>query len=351
MDAPQGPDASAGQGPRASLAELRARLARVIPELAALAARGLPTVEAPRAACYAVTGVGGSHAPARLLVATLRGLGQRARFVPLSAFAEEHVTPRPDEALCVFSQGLSPNASLPLAVAPAFREAFLFTSVEASAPRLATFVASGGQVLTLPPPHESAGLLRVLGPPLAMLAAVLFAHVAARVPLPDGELERLAPALLAAELRAQRALAALPERALRAPLAFVTSGRAPELGVGLAIKWLEGLGRPEPPVWDVLEIAHGPFHVFYTEPRLLVALGAAAPSPLVQRLAGMLAPDRHALVHLPTALESACARLEIEVAVNALFLAVFAAEPRELSDWPSKGLDEALYGLTAPPRS
>ena len=357
----------------ASVDDLRARVARVIPELTQLASRGFPggrpggtgttgrasggdgrgpagAVDGARdgtdASAFAVTGVGGSSAPARLLVATFESLGCPARFVPLSAFAEGTARPRPREALCVFSQGLSPNALLALGCAFSFHDAFLFTSVGACDPALASFVEGGGHVLTLPPEHESPTLLRIAGPPIAMLAAALFAHEIAGSPIAEAELARLEPALVASSERARLAVASLPSFALDAPVAFVTSGSGLPLAAGAPIKWLEGLGVAEPPVWDVLEIAHGPFHAFYTSRCLLVALGPR--SPLVARLASMLVPDRHALLELPTRLGPSLAPLEVQVAINELFLAAFSRSPRDLFEWPSKGLDAALYGINMP---
>jgi creatinine amidohydrolase len=343
MDSQRSPES----GAQAALAELRERLARVVPELAALAARGLPAAVTPASGeRYAVTGVGGSEGPARLLVATLRSLGLGARFVPLSAFALGEVAARPGERLCVFSQGLSPNARVALSCAPRFAGGVLFTSALASSPLLAGFVAGGGRVLTLGPAEETGTLLRVVGPPVAMLAAVLFAHEVAGAPVPARALAELPSDLEAAAAAARAAIAALPAFAREAAVgrvAFVTAGEEGERGLacGLAIKWLEGLGVDEPPTWDVLEIAHGPFHAFYTEPRLLVALGEGG--ALFDRLEAMLAPGRHALLRLPA--RGPLARLVVEAAVNELFLAAFERAPRDLRDWPSKGKDAPLYAL------
>lgn len=351
MDSQRSPES----GARAATLELRERLARVVPELAALAARGLPVAIAPVSGeRYAVTGVGASAGPARLLVATLRSLGLRARFVPLSAFVEGGVaagaagqSEEAAETLCVFSQGLSPNARVALACAGRFARAFLFTSTLASSPLLTRFVAGGGQVLTLGPAEETGTLLRVVGPPVAMLAGVLFAHEVAGVPLPAGALADLPRELEGAAAAARAAIEALPAFARDAALtrvAFVTSGESGERGLacGLGLKWVEGLGVDEPPTWDVLEIAHGPFHAFYMEPRLLVALGEGG--ALFDRLEAMLAPERHALLRLPTR-AGPLARIALEPAVNELFLAAFERAPRDLGEWPSKGLDAPLYGI------
>jgi creatinine amidohydrolase len=336
-----------------SIADLRERIDRVRHELGDFARRKAEAKlldDPPRATSFAVTGVGGSDAPARLLVSALEARGIPARFLPLSCFVEGRVHARPHEGLCIFSQGLSANACIAVTKSAEFFEAFLFTSTTPADSRdVAAFVSRGGRVILLPPRESEPGLLRVVGPPIAMLAGALFAHEAAkgepRASLSSG----LAASLERARANAQKAIEGLDPAFLKADLAFVTTGHAHSLATGLAIKWLEGLRVAEPPAWDVIAVAHGPFHAFYNEKRLLLALGE--PSKLFDRLESMLAPERHVLVRIPTELPLPFARLEVEVAVNELFFAAFREAPVDLFEWPSKGLDGALYGMCAPPSS
>jgi hypothetical protein len=339
-----------------SVADLRERIDRVRHELGDFARRKAEAKlleEAPRATSFAVTGVGGSDAPARLLVSALEAQGIPARFLPLSCFVEGRVHARPHEGLCIFSQGLSPNACIAVTKSTEFFEAFLFTSTMPSDSRdVAAFVAQGGRVILLPPHESEPSLLRVVGPPIAILAGALFAHEAARGEPRASILTGLAASLERARDQARAALESLEARDpgfLKADLAFVTSGHAHSLATGLAIKWLEGLRVAEPPAWDVIAVAHGPFHAFYKDKRLLLALGE--PSKLFDRLESMLHPERHALVRISTELPLPFARLEVEVAVNEIFFAAFREAPVDLFEWPSKGLDGALYGMCAPPSS
>ncbi len=336
-----------------SVADLRERIDRVRHELGDFARRKAEAKlleEPPRATSFAVTGVGGSDAPARLLVSALEAQGIPARFLPLSCFVEGRVHARPHEGLCIFSQGLSPNACIAVTKSTEFFEAFLFTSTMPSDSRdVAAFVSRGGRVVLLPPRESEPSLLRVVGPPIAILAGALFAHEAAKGEPRASILTGLAASLERARANAQKAVESLDPAFLKADLAFVTTGHAHSLAQGLAIKWLEGLRVAEPPAWDVIAVAHGPFHAFYNEKRLLLALGE--PSKLFDRLESMLAPERHALVRIPTELPLPFARLEVEVAVNELFFAAFREAPVDLFEWPSKGLDGALYGMCAPPSS
>lgn len=330
----------------ASVEDLRARIDLVLPTLAAFDADGFSAALGDvRGERFLVTGIGASRAAARLLASSLVDLGVDARFLPLSAFACDTVQPRAGESLCVFSQRLSPNARLALGQVGRFPASYLFTSMSTDAGDLQSFVRAGGHVLTLPPRDESASLLRIVGPSVAMFAATLFAHAAARRPAPCSH-EALRALLAAARRRTSDAARALPDGACDAPLAFVVGADSHALADSLGIKWLEGLGGPEPPTWDVLEIAHGPFQSFYAEPRLLVAVGPS--SPLFERLRSMLEPERHAWLHLTTSTPAAFRRLEVEVCANELLLSCFERRPRDLFAWPSQGKDTALYGIDRP---
>ena len=70
-----------------------------------------------------VTGVGSSAGHARFLVERLQHAGTAAAFTPLSRFAAGSPGTPDEDALVVFSQGLSPNARLALAEARSWRAA------------------------------------------------------------------------------------------------------------------------------------------------------------------------------------------------------------------------------------
>jgi hypothetical protein len=292
---------------RARLAELPKCLRRVREVCAPIEPSG----------SFVVTGIGASEGPARAMATLVRGA-----FVPLSAFVDG----APDaDTLVVFSQGLSPNARLALSRASTYRRSFLFTSA-----RDATFA---GKIVVLPPEREDGTLVRVLGPTSALLAAAIASGAA-------GDVEPLFAAL-----SAPRAIAVDEER-LFGRVAFVTAGGHGELCHGARNAWLEALCTPEPPMWDVLQIAHGPFQEFFESEILLVALERdGAERELFDRLERMLVPERHRLVRLRSSLSPALAAIDHVTQVHELVCRALAARPRDLGAWPGSGRDGPLYDL------
>lgn len=317
-----------------------------------------------------VTGIGGSEGPARFLAALLANhLGLPARFAPLSQFArldgarDAHrpgasaappPTPRPG-LVVVFSQGLCPNARLALAGArslgPATRR-LLVTSLDlASCPldaagHLCLEVDAGLELCTLPPRGEDGLLVRVAGPLVALAASLAWADRLARrmglAPLaPDAD--AAADAMAAARSLAREH----PIDLDAAPVALVSAHGHTELCRGLAHLLLEGLLAPEPPTWDALSFAHGPFQQLHGRRAALVALeGPDAMTPeLTARLRALLRPGLHDLAVIGATLAGPAALLEHEVALREHVIAALRRCPRDLARWPGKGEDGPLYDL------
>lgn len=301
-----------------------------------------------------VTGGGLSEGPARFLVALLRQrLSARAEFVPQSEFA---VRALPDlgDTLVLFSQGLAPNARLPLPHASRFAETIIFTSVvpDAHAPagdvRRAAFEAQrqGVRLVVLPPAEENGLLLRIVGTAVQCFAAALMVN---RLAVDAGHRDDCAH--LDAVPEVYRAPApgfslvdgdALPE------VAIVAAGRYAEFAFGLRWKLLEGLHLPDPPVWDVLQVAHGPFQQLFHRPLTLLALersDAPHEAPLLERLEAVLQPGRHRLLRLPARLPSPYAWFEHDAQLDALVIDAIGRRGIDLAQWPGKGMDGPLYGV------
>lgn len=303
---------------------------------------------------FVVTGIGASEAPARAMAALLRATwGVRAVFVPLSTFAMGEPRAHGD-VLVVFSQSLSPNACLALRRAPELTRAILFTSATepstASAREVLGQFRDRGHVVTLPAhagaaadaiAREQGTLVRTLGPCAATLASAL--HVGAATP---DDVPALLDAIETAPTRARAATAHIDDARLDGRVAFVTAGDYGELCSGSCGLWLEALYAPRPPVWDVLQIAHGPFQEFYESPILLVALERPGPeTKLFDRLSRMIVPERHALVRLSSVLAPPLAPLDHFAQVHELVCRALRARPRDLRAWPGRGRDGALYDL------
>lgn len=325
----------------------------------ALAGLDLPGLGEARR--FVVTGVGASEGPARCFASLVRDeLGLMAQFVPLSGFYAR--SPRHlGDTLVVFSQGLSPNARMALSRAADFERTWLFTSArresESAEVRacLERVNALGATIVTLPPESESGMLARLVGPAVATLAGFALVASARRPELPEpidvrAVLAPVVAAAISAEARAARSLEAAPRDPWSRPVCFVACGEHLERCRGLPHRWLEALPGPEPALWDVLQVAHGPFQALWDQPATWVALERRdqAERKLFDRLSEMLSPGGHVLVRLRTELPDAWASLDHELQVNELIWRCLSVRPRDTSGWPGSGLDAPLYGLDEP---
>jgi hypothetical protein len=300
-----------------------------------------------------VTGVGLAAGPARAAAGMLASVGVPARFEPLSAFACG--APR-GQALCVFSQGLSPNARLAMSRVGAYERGLLVTSERVTSREegahdraLGRWLEAGGRVWGLPPDEVEGGmLLRVIAPICASLGA---ARLAARLGRARGvhagwfdELERVPE-------RYARALAApvLPPRGDRS-LALVTVGSSGALAHGLMWKVMEALWREPPMCVDVMDFAHGPLQALEGRSALVLAMHAPgqAPDALVGRLGEVLG-SAHELARVRAEGSGPLAHFEFDAALNAWVCEELRGFAGDLGEWPAKGRDEALYGLRTAP--
>ncbi len=352
---------------RAAYETLEARV-RALPELLrAAAARPAPP---PRVGLEAVrrvitTGIGSSAAQARLLASVLaEHLGCDARFRPLGAFLEPTPAASADDLLVVVSQGLAPNARLALADLAAWRHVVVVTATEVASARnagredaaalLEHLAAVGVEIRDFGGGAEEYGtLLRISGPMLGSLAVLRYAEALAIAagkgrgfPRCDGA--TLAAAVAAARERAAPLLPVVRDGGLGGNLALIASGEYAALADGLRLKILEGLLVPMPPLFDLLELAHGPFQQAFPGASTFLALtrpDAAREDELLARFATMLDPSRHRLVRLAATLPSPYAVLEHEALVDELVLAGIAARAIDQGRWPGQGRDRPLYVL------
>ncbi|MEZ4442414.1 MAG: hypothetical protein R3B72_25190 [Polyangiaceae bacterium] len=333
----------------ASSAELAARIARLPAEIAAACRTSFPDLTRSSLSDrpLVATGAGASEGPARTLSDSLAHAGLPSRFVPLSAFAGSQPPLRDDEALVVFSQGLSPNARI--ALRGRSHHTVVVTAVAPDPDAPTTSAArhaadlEGAGVARIPhgPEEETGLLLRVLGPPLATLAALrLAAHLTER-PLPLADLHAAVDA-------ARPPVPALPEPL--GQLALVTAGAHQPAAHGLRWKLLEGIAAGDPPIWDVLQFVHGAFQQFYDRPLTLLALEypESPQSILFERLERLLHAPHHRLIRLRASLPGPLGWFEHDAMLDALLLAELARQPRDLADWPGKGEDRALYDIDEP---
>ena len=336
------------EGHARSLELLERRVASIPDALRAAAAIDLaPIVDAastPRR--WIATGTGGSEGPARIFVQALSQTGQCARFEPLSAFLDSPV--QPDDALVVFSQGVSPNARLALAHSQRASLCLLVsaTAADPSAPAespagaVTRLLGQGGRLLHHGPAAESGLLVRVVGPAVATLLALRLALALAGesdTPWPDA-----VPA--AVSEATARASAVLGVGEHRGQIALVHAGGGEACAHGIRWKLLECLGAGDPPSWDVLQLAHGPLQQFYQRPLTVLGLEHEGQEDLFDRLAKVL-PRRHHLLRLSARLPPPFGWFEHDALADALVLGELRRTPRNLMDWPGKDADAPLYEL------
>ncbi|MBM4376887.1 MAG: hypothetical protein FJ095_17530 [Deltaproteobacteria bacterium] len=339
-------DVSSG---RALLAERMAGVSELLGAVAELELEPAATVaDGP----VVTTGAGASEGPARLCAAALEARGGQASFEPLSSFATGADLERIElhrAKLVIVSQGLCPNARVALRVARRFDSITVLTAVTpsiaappGSPPRaLAEAREVGAMIVRHPPAEESGLLVRVLGPAAASLVALRLGGLTPPNTLAERHLEsrRAATAHLAEALLPFLARHAAPA------LAFVTVGASRHLAHGLRWKLLEAAGVADPPVWDVLQFAHGPFQQIFEQPTIVCALERPGDGPLLDRLERMLVPARHLLLRSRATLVGPFAFFEHDAFADALALTLVGNRDLEIGRWPGHGADAPLYGF------
>lgn len=309
------------------------------------------------------TGVGSSAAHARLLAHLLaEHVGHDARFRALGAFLEPAPEGSCDDLLVVISQGLAPNARVALADLAAWRHVVVVTATDAGTARqrgradaadlLAHLETVGVEVRRIAAGLEEYGtLLRLTGPvagfaAVVRYAAALAAGVGRAQPWSDADPGRVAAAVAAATAAAGPLRALAAEGVPSVAPTLVASGAYAGLVDNVRAKLLEGLLVPAPAVWDLLDVAHGPFQQAFATPATFLALtrpDAAREEELLARLESMLDPSRHRLVRAAATLPFPWCVFEHEALVNELVLAGIAAGRIDQARWPGQGRDRPLY--------
>ncbi len=293
-----------------------------------------------------VTGGGMSEGPAHYLVALLSAQGIAATFVPLSEFVSESL-PQPGHTLVLFSQGLAPNARFPLRHHASFARTIVVTSVcpdssanEQSLPhQLAQLTARGIELLVHPPAQESGILLRVVGPMVQALAAAIVAGIPIRAlqALPDLYQQQLAQA-------PQTVL--FPHGQLQR-LVLLAGGRYGSACFGLRWKLLEGLLLADPPVYDLLQVAHGPLQSLWNQPAVLLLLerhDAPHEETLYARIRQVFSAPHHHIVSLRAQTHPGLlCYFEHAALLDALLLDALRRFDPPLERWPGQHQDGPLY--------
>lgn len=302
----------------------------------------------------AFAGVGMSEGAARYTMALwAEVLGLDVRYLWPSRFMEPEPLAREDEALVIFTQGLSPHARLLMSRQHEFASSVLVTSHDApQCPSLKRWRAQGGSCFVLPPDeHEDRLLLRVLGPAWAMLGVLRWtqrlAHQAGVTPSWSLEASALASSYRASFARGlEQGSALLPTITQGQPLILLSAGLTLELSHGLRWKCLEGLWIAVPPLLDVLSFVHGALQGIYEAPATIMLLRQdnSHHDALSARLSLVL-KAHHTLIELISSSSPPLAVLDYDAQLNGIVCAALAQTDRDLTRWPAKGEDSALYEM------
>jgi len=297
------------------------------------------------------TGIGASEGPARLLASCLSRRHRPVQFVPLSGLvASDHrewIRDCGNSCLVVFSQALSPNAQMALEAGKEFETTVLVCGPDVR-------VESGSkswEVIRHAPAGETGFLVRVTGPAVASAIALALAQLVTRRPSYEEVQSQLRRCADAMEKRLQ---AAPPEvDFIQQPPAFLVYGKD-GIEQNHLLRWtlLECLYNYDPSSWDLLSFAHGAFQNIFDAARTLILPRSTADEafePFVARLRDMLGQTRHTLLDVPSELPRPWCVLEHIALVQALVLAHVRRYPRDLGNWPGRGCDGAIYGLSELP--
>jgi creatinine amidohydrolase len=316
----------------------------------ALGARAeLPRLDREGIRAVVSTGVGSSLAHARWLAWLCRErCGLPAWDAPTGAWLRPPPPSSREQALVVFSQGLSPNARLPLAYAEHYGLTVLVTAADADASDRATVVREardrGVIVVPLGCPPEYQVLLRMIGPMLGYAVALRLANASgAGIRIVPDDVEA---AVSSAAERMRAVLAGAAPRVLADPITLVGTDGYAALAHNLASKVQEGMYLAWPAAIDALELAHGTVQEATGKPRTFVALARGAPNEreLFARARACL-ESHHVWVEAEARLPEPLAIFEHEAMMNELVLAAIAARRLDQQEWPGKGRDAALYAI------
>jgi creatinine amidohydrolase len=297
------------------------------------------------------TGVGSSLAHARYLAWLLRThAGIPAWDVATGTYLTPPGPEAGQQALVIFSQGLSPNARLPLQFANRYLFTLLVTAAEQDRGERAEAVQrareQGIVVVTLPCASEYEVLLRLVGPMVGYAIALRLARAAgAEI---DVVAETLTGAVCEAHARTEALLCAVDERVFSDPVTLVATGGYGALAYNLCGKLLEGALLPWPAAVDAFELAHGALQEATGKPRTFFGLMRHAPceAELFARARATLDPQ-HRWLDLEARLPEPLQIFEHEAAMNAFVLAAIAARRLDLREWPGKGRDAPLYRVAS----
>lgn len=289
------------------------------------------------------SGIGASDGSARACAQWLDDApGVSARFRPFSAWLDAGDD---CDGVIVFSQGLCPNAKIAIDRAPASATRVLVTAAHEH-PIVRDAVARGWLLCEHAPRDEGPLLVRLEGP----LCALAVARAIAQRARGDDTVAQHSEAFVRGVRAGARVAGELTIEQLDGVRAMIGSGAMIETHAGLPWTWMESTLTAPIALFDALSFAHGPLQALYEQRATIVAFERAAQPAWIDRVAQVLAPERHTLVRLASEAPSDHdALFEHAGALWSLLFSLLEHRPRELRAWPGKGCDGPLYELDRAP--
>src|SRR5262245_1459268 len=298
------------------------------------------------------TGLGSSFAHAAYLAYVLRTHGRFSAWeVPTGTLLTSPRSDAREQALVVFSQGLSPNARPPLAQTRNFGCTVLVTAARRESGERSEALRraedAGVVIIEMPAAPEYEVLLRILGPLIGYAVALRIAAAQPGVAL-NVDANAIATAITDATERTTSLLSGADRRVFSDPITFVTTGGYGVLTSNLCGKVLEGMFLQAPIAVDADEFAHGTLQEAAGKNRTFIALSRTVPhdAELLARVRSVLESQHRWLemhAHLPEPFQI----FEHEAAMNVLVLNAIADRRLDQKEWPGKGQDGPLYSIAS----
>ncbi len=326
---------------------------RALPEAVRLAWNtplDLSSVDLEKYRGIVTTGIGSSTAHAQYLAWLLRTrCGLSSWYVSSGSFTAVPHKAAAEQALIVFSQGLSPNARFPLSHSNNFGCTVLVTAAHREtgerAAALNRFREAGVVVVPMPVEPEYEVLMRIVGPMVGYVMAL-------RLAAANGAVFNFDPDVVGAAIANAEERAASRVRSSGVlsthPVTFVTTGGYGTLTSNLSAKVSEGLFLSQPHAVDALEFAHGTLQEASGKPRTFIALtrDVEPEAQLFSRVRATI-ETQHRWLEFDATLPEPLQILEHESAMNAYVLHAIAERHIDQRDWPAKGSDHPLYGVAS----
>lgn len=327
---------------------LQTRLHQSITELDILLKQSISPPKHPLASSILTTGIGSSEAHARFFSYLINQYTySTSEFTPIASFYHsptKNKSVAKPSTLALFSQGLSPNASLPLKHQDRFQATLLFTACEKLPP-----LVPQTTVIQFPIPNEFQSFLRIIGPLCAYLAAIQ----AILTYFPKNTLPAIPNNFFEILQNTEERLPPSLDPFLNIPTSGCSILASPPLSLyanNLSLKFLEGVFSPPPPVYDLLSFAHGPFQQLVKNPQPLIILTSNSPddkellkhvTPLLENIK---APHWILLATLP----HPWSIFEFECILNHFVFKLIQMLKINQRRWPGQHLDSPLYNLNQP---